>query len=273
MGCAVATLLALALAVASCQRPSSRPLLANPAGADAGSSLPCRTLSSRLCAQFGQVSDVCALAGEETRTFASERCAAMLARYEQTASSALRFTEGQRTLRAHEQTLVHSLAPSLGPPDAPVTLVVFADFDDGDCARASPMATTIKNLYSDRVRLVFRQFPLAVHPNAHLAAEASLAAHAQGKFWAFHDLLFGNPQAHDRAALDRYAREAGLDCARFRKALDQRSFATDVDADIDLGHKLGIDAVPAVFANGRRALVPYGVDELSRLVGGSADNR
>ena len=206
------------------------------------------------------------MAGEQTRSFSPERCAAMLARYEQTAAAALRFAEGKRTLTAREQVSPHGPAPSLGPADARMTIVVFSDFADPECGRASPVATTIKNLYPDRVRLVFRQFPLAPHPDAHLAAEASLAAHAQGKFWSYHDVLFGNPQAHDRPALERYARQAGLDLPRFRKALDQRTFAADVDADIELGRKLSVGAVPAMFANGKQVAFPYGADELARVI-------
>jgi protein-disulfide isomerase len=114
--------------------------------------------------------------------------------------------------------------------------------------------------------LVFRQSPSHNRPDAHLAAEASLAAHAQGKFWAYHDILFGNPQAHDRAALERYAREAGLDTARFRKALDRHTFAADVDADVELGRNLSVRAVPTMFANGKVVPYPYTQDELARIV-------
>jgi protein-disulfide isomerase len=206
------------------------------------------------------------MAGEQTRSFSPERCAAMLARYEQTAAAALRFAEGKRTLTAREQSTPHGPAPSLGKADAPLTIVIFADFDDDECSRGSPLATAIKNLYADRVRLVFRQFPLATHANAHLVAQASLAAHAQGKFWAYHDVLFGNPQNHNRAALERYARAAGLDLAQFRKALDHRTFAADVDADIELGRKVSVASVPSVFLNGKAVRVPYGVDELARVI-------
>lgn len=128
------------------------------------------------------------------------------------------------------------------------------------------MARIVTNLYPERVRVVFRQYPSPTHPDAHLAAEASLAAHAQGKFWPYHDLLFANPQALERAALERYASEVGLDLAAFRDALDSRRFAADVDADVALGHKVQALERPSVYANGKRVNVPYGVSELSTLV-------
>jgi len=233
---------------------------------DAQPAAHCQILRDRLCAEFGAGSDVCAMAAVETGKFTPERCAAMLSRYEQTAASALRYAEGKQALVAREQLTPHGPAPSLGSPDARLTFVLFADLSDPEGGRISPMATTIKNLYLDRVRLVFRQFPSPLREDAHLAAQASLAAHAQGKFWAFHDIVFGNPQAHDRAALERYAKAIGLDLARFRKALDWRTFAPDVDADIELAKKLNLTAAPALFVNGKSVRMPYGVDELARII-------
>jgi protein-disulfide isomerase len=209
---------------------------------------------------------VCALAASETGGFSPERCAAMLARYQETATSALRFVEGKKALTARQQLTPHGPTPSLGPDDAPMTIILFSDFSDDNCGRASPVVTAIKNLYADRVRFVFRQFPSRLRADAYLTAQASLAAHAQGRFWAYHDILFGNPQARDRAALERYAREIGLDLVRFRRALDRHIFAADVDADVELGRKLNLDSVPAMFVNGRSVRVPYGVDELARVI-------
>jgi len=219
-----------------------------------------------MCAQFGDSSDVCAMATAETATFSAERCLAMLDDYEQTAAGALRFVEGKRVLVAREPLAPHGPVPLLGSISAPLSLVFFADFTDRDSGRASAMATTIKNLYLGKVRLLFRQLPSPQNVQAHLAAEASLAAHAQGRFWEYYDVLFGNPQAQDRAALERYAEAAGLDLVRFREALDQHTFAADVDADLELGRKLGIRGAPALYVNGKPVRVPYGVDELARLV-------
>jgi protein-disulfide isomerase len=226
----------------------------------------CKALRERICAQFGASSDECRLAEKQVERFSLERCLAMLSRYDEMARSAARFVAGVKALTSPRQDTPHGPAPSIGSPGAPITMVLFADFDSPACSRGAPIATAIRNVYRDRVRLVFRQFPLSGNADSHLAAEASLAAHAQGKFWPYYDVMFGNPQAHDRAALERYAGEVGLDMGRFRKALDDREFAADVDADYALGVSVDVTELSALFVNGTRKDFPYGVVELSRLV-------
>jgi len=206
------------------------------------------------------------MAEEQITQFTPDRCLAMLSRFDELVTSAVRLVEGRKALVTPEQNTLHGPAPSIGVPGAPVTMVMFADFDSPDCSRGSGIATAIKNLYADKVRLVFRQFPRAGNRDSHLAAEASLAAHAQGKFWPYYEVLFGNEHAHDRAALDRYAQAAGLDLPAFKKALDGHAFAADVDADRDLGKQLNVSVVPALFVHGRHVRFPYGVAELSELI-------
>jgi protein-disulfide isomerase len=206
------------------------------------------------------------MATEQTATFLPERCNAMLARYEQTAAAAESFARARAVLMAREQRTLHGPAPTVGARDAKITLVVFSDFDDPECGRAAPLAHAIENLHADSVRLIFRQLPSVLRPHAHLAAQASLAAQAQGKFWPFHDLLFGNPHAHDREALIRYAKEVGLDVKRFQRDLDRKAFAADVDADLALGRQLRIDTTPALFVDGKQAPFPFGVAELAQVL-------
>jgi hypothetical protein len=227
---------------------------------------PCKVLHDRLCAEFGATSDECRMAEEQIRTFSADRCVAMLSRYDEMARSAARFVEGRRALFSPEQNTRHGPAPSIGIPGAPITMVLFADFDSPECARGSLIATTVRNLYQDKVRLVFRQFPLSGNQDSHLAAEASLAAHAQGKFWPYYDVMFGNEHDHSRTALVRYAKAAGLDLAAFKQALDRHEFAADVDADRDLGSKVNVSVLPALFVNGKHVRFPYGVLELAQLV-------
>ena len=114
--------------------------------------------------------------------------------------------------------------------------------------------------------LVFRQFPLSGNKDSHLTAEASLAAHAQGKFWAFYDVLYGNRQAHDRAALKRYAKTVGLELAAFDQALATHEFAADVDADRELGKKVAVSELPALFVNGKHVSFPFGEAELAKVI-------
>lgn len=106
--------------------------------------------------------------------------------------------------------------------------------------------------YGDRIRIVFRQFPLPMHQNAQLAAEASLEAHAQGKFWEYHDKLFENQRALAREDLERYAEELGLNMTRFRAALDNHTHAAEVQADQQASQASGArHGTPAFFINGR----------------------
>ncbi len=113
--------------------------------------------------------------------------------------------------------------------------------------------------YPTDVRFVFKQFPLNFHANAHLAAEAALAAHAQGRFWPYHDLLFAHQSALARADLEGYATQIGLDLTAFRAALDNHTDAAAVDADVHQGESLGVAGTPAFFFNGRlvTGAVPY----------------
>jgi protein-disulfide isomerase len=252
------------LALSKRARPApvaERASLARPAAQSA-----CDTLELRLCGELGETSSACALARRQTRNFSTARCESMLGRYAQVAFELRELDVGTRELTAQDQRTPHGEAPQLGPPDAELTLVVFSDFQSGDCARAAPMPSVVSNLYPARVRVVFRQYPSPKHPDAHLAAEASLAAQAQGKFWPYHDVLFANPQDLQRGALERYASDVGLDLAAFRHDLDTRRFAADVDSDIELGHKVQALDRPSVYANGQPVTVPYGVAELSKLI-------
>jgi hypothetical protein len=171
----------------------------------------------------------------------------------------------QSVLVVAGRTARHGTAPALGQPDARVTLVIFADFTGDECARGARIATAVTNLYPDgAVQIIFRQFPGSGAARA--AAEASLAAHAQGRFWPYQDRLFANQHDLSPAALERYAVEARLDLAEFRRAMEERRFAADVDDDLALGRQLGVGRTPAVFANGRRISFPFGVDELQVAV-------
>lgn len=235
-------------------------------GVQAAASEPCKDLGERLCRDFVNRPRACSLARDEIAHFSDARCSEMLGRYAAVEKELGDLDEGRAAMRGREQTLIHGTAPSAGPDDAGVLLVVFCDFESADCGRVSPLHSTLQNLYPGRARIVFRQYPSSKHEHARLAAEASLAANDQGKFWEYHDLLFANPHDLGRAALERYAEHVGLDVTRFRRALDEHTFAPDVAADIALGHKLQVLQIPAVFANGSPVAVPYGVTELSQIV-------
>ena len=106
--------------------------------------------------------------------------------------------------------------PMKGPADAKVTIVEFSDFQCPFCSRVVPTVDKIMKDYPKQVRLFFRHNPLPFHNNAPLAAEAAVAAEAQGKFWEMHDKMFANQQALDRAGLEKDAQEIGLDMNKFK---------------------------------------------------------
>src|SRR6185369_13711414 len=138
-------------------------------------------------------------------------------------------------------------AGAFGPADAKVTVVEFSDFQCPYCSRAATAVDQVKEKYGTRVRFVFRQFPLPMHENARGAAEAALAANAQGKFWQFHDKAFQNQGKLTRDGLEGIAKDAGLDVPAFKKALDSKTFAADVDADVKLGESVAVNGTPTMF--------------------------
>jgi protein-disulfide isomerase len=140
--------------------------------------------------------------------------------------------------------------PSRGDPNAPVSLIVFTDFQCPSCAYNHPLIDEVVDAYGKNVRLVVRDFPLAMHENARLAAEAANAAFAQGKFFEYIQLLFKNQKALDVASLKKYAGEVGLNRVKFDAALDRRTYAAEVDKDIDDGRLYGVLGTPTVFVNG-----------------------
>lgn len=232
----------------------------------------CRMLVTELCAQFGAESGVCRRIGSRSQHFSDERCAAMLKHYDKVADEARQVEQGKQALLAAHGIEPHGRPPSFGPADAKVTLVEFNDFACTECARGAPVATQVRNRYPD-VRITFRQYPSATRPEAHLAAEASLAAHAQGKFWEFHDCLFSNQHDLSRSALDRYAREVGLKLGNFSRALDNHEYAAQVDADLELGKQALVSKSPAMFANGDWVDFPYDVVALDEVIDGAKAQR
>jgi Na+/H+ antiporter NhaA len=154
-----------------------------------------------------------------------------------------------------------------GPDDAPVTLVEYGDFECPYCGRAEPAVRELLNMHGDEVRYVFRQLPLNdVHPHAQLAAEASEAAAAQGKFWEMHDLLFDHQDALTGRAILGYAEDLGLDIDRFRNEMRRQEYAPRVARDVESAELSGVSGTPTFFINGQRHHGAYDIDTLTRTV-------
>jgi len=147
--------------------------------------------------------------------------------------------------------------PSVGPENAPVTIVEFSDFQCPYCARAGAVVKQIHERYPTQVRIVYRHLPLErMHAQARGAAEASACADAQGRFWDYHDKLFANQRKLAAADLQGYAKQLGLDTAAFEQCVKERKFQAQVDRDLAAAAeaaggsgKRGL-GTPAFFVNG-----------------------
>jgi protein-disulfide isomerase len=154
-------------------------------------------------------------------------------------------------------------SPSKGPPDAPITIVEWADFECPACQAATPVLNEIVKTNKD-VRLVFKNFPLDGHENAVPAARAAMAADKQGKFWEMHQALFTSTVPLTQPTIEALASEIKLDVARFKE--DQRSeeVADLVTRDRKQGEAVKLQATPTIFINGRR--FSYNIDLKAGLV-------
>lgn len=141
--------------------------------------------------------------------------------------------------------------PSRGPAGAKVEIIEFSDFQCPYCLRAFPVVKQVLQTYGNRIRFVYRNFPLPNHPQARPAAEAAACANEQGKFWEYHDRLFGNQDKLSDTDLKAHAVALGLNAGQFTECVNTRKYQKDVDADIVAGNDVGVSGTPAFFINGR----------------------
>lgn len=146
---------------------------------------------------------------------------------------------------------------SLGSPNAAVTIEEFADFQCPTCGDVHPRIKEIRAKYGDRVRIIFRHFPLTqIHPHAYDAAVAAEAAGMQGKFWDMQNLLFTNQKswptdADPRKTFEGYAQKLGLDVQKFSDDMAGIITKNRIDADMQRGRSLSINSTPSIFINGK----------------------
>ena len=150
-----------------------------------------------------------------------------------------------------------------GPADAAVTLVEYGDFECPYCGGAYPIIKEVQARMGDRLRFVFRNFPISTsHPHAEQAAEAAEAAAGQGRFWQMHDLLFENQRRLRDQDLRAYAEQAGLDLRQFDTELAEHVHAARVREDFMSGVRSGVNGTPTFFINGVRHDGSYEVEAL-----------
>lgn len=160
-----------------------------------------------------------------------------------------------------------------GTPSAKVTIVEFGDFQCPACGAAHPVLKQIVSDYKDKVYFVFRNFPLPMHPNAPLAAQAAYAAGSQGKFWEMHDKLYeSQDEWAEKSAgpakdvIVGYAKELGLDMTKFNDDLNKNAGNAKIQKDQNDGYQLGVNSTPTVYINGTKFAAVMTYDQLKKEI-------
>ena len=227
----------------------------------------CQTVADNVCASLGNDSESCKAIKQNLPDIPPGHCAALMHDQEQLVA-ALRQRESLNAplSDASWQALLAGQPPGFGAPDARVAVVEFTDFQCPFCAQAAETMRRIKKDYGTRIRLVIRQFPLSIHPDARGAAQAALAAHDQGKFWEFHDELFAHQDALGSDALASYAQKAGLNVEAFRAAVSSESAVQRVAEDMRLGESVSLQGTPTLFVDKKRVDNPIDYDSVASAV-------
>ncbi len=155
----------------------------------------------------------------------------------------------------------------VGPLSATVKVVEYGDFECPSCGQAFPAVKIMLGHFGARVCFAFRHYPVAqLHPHAELAAEASEAAAAQGRFWPLHDLLFGNWLHLTPAHIRKWTKQVGLDTVRYDREMAHRIYLKRVCEDVETGNQSGVRSTPTFFVNGEHVDVTFGTEHLYAAV-------
>jgi len=142
-------------------------------------------------------------------------------------------------------------SPSRGPSSAPVTIVEWADFECPHCRHAAPLFEKMVEAHPGKVRLVYKFYPLQAHVHGESAARATVAAMKQGKFWEMHHILFEHQEALEPRDIEKYAKEIGLDFAKWKADWESEATADRVSRDRKQGDLVAVTGTPTVYINGR----------------------
>ncbi|MCI5137517.1 MAG: disulfide bond formation protein DsbA [Candidatus Electrothrix sp. AR1] len=143
-------------------------------------------------------------------------------------------------------------SPFIGKESAPISLVVFSDFQCPFCSKVQPLLDEILKKNPDKLKIVFKHLPLQMHKQAKPAALASIAAHEQGKFWQMHDALFAVAKNLNKETIEKAAKDIGLDMEKFQKDLASPSVQAKLKKDMVDAGKAGVGGTPTLFINGRQ---------------------
>lgn len=161
---------------------------------------------------------------------------------------------------------VKAEGPSRGNATAPVTIIEFSDFECQFCGRAVETLKKIEDNYGDKVRIVFRDFPLAFHRTAKRAAEAGHCANEYGKFWEMHDKLFSKGGPVSDGEINRFAVQIGLDQQRFQECMSSGRFKEAWKPALEEAQRLGVQSTPTFFINGRLIVGAASYEAFSRII-------
>jgi protein-disulfide isomerase len=157
-------------------------------------------------------------------------------------------------------------SPSKGAADAKVTIIQFSEFQCPFCSRVEPTIDQLLKDYDGKIKVVFKHMPLAFHADAQKAAEASMFANANGKFWEMHAKLFANQKALKIEDLKKYATEIGLDAAAMEAALNANTYKAAVDADAKAAQGAGISGTPSFVINGKLFVGAQPIDAFKKEI-------
>ena len=236
-------------------------------------------IAAEVSSKVGEISEA------DIDAFYQEKKAQIRAPKEQAAAQIRRFLQQTRHQQAYQDFVaaleganeveyldepfrieVAAVGPRKGSPDAPITIVEFSDFECPFCVRVLATLDKVEETYGDKITIVFRQNPLPMHKNARKAAEASLCAAEQDKFWALHDAMFADQKNLGLDALRTKAAATEIDMEAFNTCLDSGRHAETVQRDLDEGAMAGVSGTPAFFVNGRflNGAVPF--EEFTKII-------
>lgn len=161
----------------------------------------------------------------------------------------------KKTVQVFSLTVVKEIntkgSPFKGPEDAPVSIVVFSDFQCPYCARIGGILESVIEKFPKKAKMVYKYYPIPNHRFAFKAAQAAEAAHQQGKFWEYHDLIYKNFRSLSDAKLEEFRETLKLDKDKFEKAMNSPETKAKINADKNEGAKAEVRGTPTVFVNGR----------------------